>query len=292
MVRNRFLPIPARSSSSSSQTINQFMESTPDSTAKDGTVRVLARGLRILKAFAPRNDWLSNSEIAGIALLPKPTVSRITAALTSMGYLTYAYTTGCYRLAPPVLALGYMARVNLGIPAIARPLMQALANEQNAVVVLAEHDGMAMVCDEVCHSERSIVSLRVHRGSRLTLPFSAAGRAYMGSLPRAKREALCEEIARRFPKEWPKVRKGIKQAAVEIAERGFCVTMELLERGVNGVGVPIDLPNAQGRYVLGCAAPAFHFPREHLDKVIGPAMLVIKHVIESSFRPVRQLQHT
>lgn len=253
-------------------------------------MRVLARGLRILKSFAPRNDWLSNSEIADTVGLPKPTVSRITAALTSMGYLTYAYATGRYRLAPPVLALGYMARVNLGIPAIARPLMQTLANEHNALVVLAENDGMVMVCDEVCHAEHSIVSLRVHRGSRLTLPFSAAGRAYLGSLPPAEREKLCEEIALRFPQAWPEVHEGIKQAAIEVSERGFCVTMESLERGVNGVGVSIDLPNASGRYVLGCAAPAFHFPREHLEKVIGPAMLVIKRRIESSFKPARQPQ--
>lgn len=266
------------------------MDSALEPSPKDGTVRVLARGLRILKAFAPRNNWLSNSEIAEIVGLPKPTVSRITAALTSMGYLSYAYATGRYRLAPPVLALGYRARVNLGVPAVARPLMQALANEHNALVVLAEHDDMAMVCDEVCHPEHSIVSLRVHRGSRLTLPFSAAGRAYLGSLKPEDRERLCEEIARRFPADWGKVRDGIKQAAAEVAERGFCITMESLERGVNGAGVAINLPNASRRYVLGCAAPAYHFPREHLEKVIGPAMMVIKRRIESSFNPAREPQ--
>lgn len=263
---------------------------TKEAGAKDGTIRVLARGLRILKSFAPRNDWLSNSEIAEIAGLPKPTVSRITAALTAMGYLTYAYATGRYRLAPPVLALGYLARVNLGIPAIARPLMQAVANEHNAVVVLAEHEDMAMVCDEVCHSERSIVSLRVHRGSRLTLPFSAAGRAYLGALPQARRDRLCEEIARRFPLAWPEVREGIRQAAAEISERGFCVTMESLERGINGVGVSIDLPSARGRYVLGCAGPAPYFPREHLEQVIGPAMLDLKRRLEAIVNPARQPQ--
>ena len=266
------------------------MDSTQDSGPKDGTVRVLARGLRILKSFAPRNDWQSNGDIAEVVGLPKPTVSRITAALTSMGYLTYAYATGRYRLAPPVLALGYIARSNLGIPSIARPLMQALANEQNALVVLAEHDDMAMVCDEVCHPEDSIVSLRVHRGSRLTLPFSAAGRAYIGTLPAVEREALCEEIARRFPQVWPQVREGIRQAAAEVAARGFCVTMESLERGVNGVGVSLTLPNAPGRYVLGCAAPAFHFPRDHLENVVGPAMMEIKRRIESSFHPAPELQ--
>lgn len=263
---------------------------TKEAGAKDGTVRVLTRGLRILKSFAPRNDWLSNSEIAEIVELPKPTVSRITAALTTMGYLTYAYATGRYRLAPPVLALGYMARVNLGIPVIARPLMQTLANEHNAVVVLAEHEGMSMVCDEVCHSERSIVSLRVHRGSRLTLPFSAVGRAYLGTLPQAERDRLCEEIARRFPQVWPEVREGIRRAAAEISGQGFCVTMESLERGVNGVGVSLDLPNTDGHYVLGCAGPALYFPQEHLERVIGPAMLDIKRRIEARFNPTSQTQ--
>jgi DNA-binding IclR family transcriptional regulator len=264
------------------------MNSAQETGSNDGTVRVLARGLRILKSFTPRNDWLSNGEIADIVGLPKPTVSRITAALTSIGYLTYEFASGRYRLAPPVLALGYMARVNLGIPAIARPLMQALANEHNALVVLAEQDGMSMVCDEVCHSNESIVSLRVHRGSRLTLPFSAAGRAYLGSLLPAERDKLCMEIATRFPQAWDQVSEGIKQATKEITERGFCVTMESLERGVNGVGVSIDLPNASNRYVLGCAAPAFHFTREHLEEVIGPAMLVVKLRIESSFNPALQ----
>lgn len=266
------------------------MDSTQESGSKDGIVRVLARGLRILKSFAPRNDWLSNSEIAEIVGLPKPTVSRIIAALTSMGYLTYAYETGRYRLAPSVLALGYMARVNLGIPAIARPLMQALANDHNALVVLAENDDMSMVCIEVCHAESSIVSLRVHRGSRLSLPFSAAGRAFLGSQQPLEREKLCMDIAHRFPEAWDELREGIKKAALEMSERGFCVTMESLELGVNGVGVSIDLPNAQGRYVLGCAAPAFHFPREHLEKVIGPAMLVIKRQIEARSNQARQPQ--
>ena len=255
---------------------------------QSGTIRVLARGLRVLKSFTPRNNWLSNSEIADIVDLPKPTVSRITAALTNMGYLSYAYATGRYRLAPPVLALGYRARMGLGVPAIARPLMQALANEQDALVVLAEHEDMAMVCDEVCHSESSIVTLRVHRGSRLTLPFSAAGRAYLGALGQAERDRLCAEIQRRFPQAWSQVREGIWQAAEEISERGFCVTIESLERGINGVGVSIDLPNARSRYVLGCAGPAPYFPREHLEQVIGPAMLDIKRRIEASFNPAAQ----
>ena len=261
------------------------MASTAAATTQEPTVRVLARGLRILKAFQPHNDWLSNQEIAELTGLPKPTVSRLTATLTTLGYLIYSHPRGRYRLNLAVLELGYFALANQGLCSMARPLMQALANREDALVVLAEHDDMAMLCSEVCHSEHSIVSLRVHRGSRLVLPYSAAGRAYLGGLPAAARQALCDEIARRFPKDWPMLSKGIALAASEVAQHGFCITMGSLENGVSGVGVPVHIPNAPYRYALGCAAPSFHFPRDHLEQEIGPALLAVKRQIELPFTP-------
>ena len=39
--------------------------------AADGGVRVLARGLALLRAFGPRNAAMSNSDLAAITALPK-----------------------------------------------------------------------------------------------------------------------------------------------------------------------------------------------------------------------------
>ncbi len=246
-------------------------------------MRILARGLSILEAFEPKNEWLSNNDIAARTGLPKPTVSRITATLTTLGYLAYSHAQGHYRLSPSVLALGYQPLSNLGLRASARPMMQALANQENAMVVLAERDDMAMVCTEVCHSDKSIVSLRVHRGSRLILPYSATGRAYIGALPEAERQTILNDIARRFPDTWSSLEPVIALAVQEIAARGFCVTSESLERGINGVSVPVEIPNSPHRYALGCAAPAYLFPRGHLEREIGPALLAIKAHIEAHF---------
>jgi DNA-binding IclR family transcriptional regulator len=259
------------------------VQSSDDSASPEKIVRVLARGLQILKAFEPRNGWLSNNDISARTALPKPTVSRLTATLTTLGYLTYSHPKGRYRLSPLVLTLGYLALSNLGLRAAGRPMMQQLADRENAVVVLAERDDMAMVCSEVCHNERSVVALRVHRGSRLVLPYSAAGRAYIGALDEPQRQALLREIAQRFPDAWPSLEGVIGQATDEIAARGFCVTSESLERGINGVGVSVEIPNMPNRYALGCAAPAYLFPREHLEREIGPALLVIKKRIEAHF---------
>lgn len=253
--------------------------------SKERVVRVLARGLQILKAFEPKNTWLSNQDIATRTGLPKPTVSRITATLTGLGYLTYSYPRRLYRLAPSVVSLGYFAATNLSLTARIRPMMQALANQEDALVVLAERDHMNMVCSEVCHSEQSVVSLRVHRGSRLMLAHSAVGRAYLGALPESRRTEACKEILQRQPHAQEALRSGIAHAADEIAARAFCVTMESLERGINGVAVALHTPSDPHRYALGCAAPSFYFSREHLEHVVGPALVAIKRRIEAHLLP-------
>lgn len=249
--------------------------------AAQGQVRVLARGLSILRAFTPRNEWLSNQEIAAKTALPRPTVSRLTANLTGLGYLVYSTTLRKYRLGPSVLALGYGALANVDIRVLARPPLQQLADDEDALVVLASRDGMAMVANEVFQSRRSLFTLRVNVGSRLVLPYSAMGQALLAAMPTDERAVVLRDVAREFRKDWPRIR-GLVDAAVEqYARRGFCTTLETLESGINGIAVPIDTPGAPHSFTLGLAGPAFRFPEARLDSEIGPRLLAIRHELET-----------
>lgn len=249
--------------------------------AAQGQVRVLARGLSILRAFTPRNEWLSNQEIAAKTALPRPTVSRLTANLTGLGYLVYSTTLRKYRLGPSVLALGYGALANVDIRVLARPPLQQLADDEDALVVLASRDGMAMVANEVFQSRRSLFTLRVNVGSRLVLPYSAMGQALLAAMPTDERAVVLRDVAREFRKDWPRIR-GLVDAAVEqYARRGFCTTLETLESGINGIAVPIDTPGAPHSFTLGLAGPAFRFPEARLDSEIGPRLLAIRQELET-----------
>src|SRR5689334_17253566 len=86
-------------------------------------VAALARGLEILRVFAPNERMLGNQEIAQRTGLPKPTVSRLTHTLTKLGYLTYSARLGKYQLGTPVLSLGYAALANMDVRLVARPFM-------------------------------------------------------------------------------------------------------------------------------------------------------------------------
>lgn len=244
-------------------------------------VRVLSRGLAILQTFTPKNDWRSNHEIATATGLPRPTVSRLTANLTALGYLVYSPEMGKYRLGTGVLALGFASIANLDVRLIARPLMQELADGEDLLVVLASRDGLAMVCNEVCHSSQSILTLRVSVGSRLFLPYSAMGRALVGALPEEARNALLKEIAVRHRSRWDALEPALADACAQIKRQGFVVTMGTLEEGVSGAAVVVSEPGAPFAYTLGVAGPAFRFPRERLRRDIGPRLLAIKARIES-----------
>jgi DNA-binding IclR family transcriptional regulator len=226
---------------------------------------------------------MTNGELADATGLPRPTVSRITATLTRLHYLDYLPDQAQYRLGEAALALGFGALSGQDIRLRARARMQRFADSEDLLVALATRDDMAMVCHEVCRG-RGALTIRVGVGSRLLLPHSAMGRAWIASLPEPARRAMMEELKFRFPRE--KLRGVMDEAAAQIGSLGFCVTVSSLEPDVNSVATPVDYAQAPGRYVLGCSVPAFRYPPERCRDEIGPRLLQLRHVIERDLQPV------
>jgi DNA-binding IclR family transcriptional regulator len=250
-----------------------------------GSVRVLARGLSILRAFTPKNSWLSNHQIATLSELPRPTVSRLLASLTEQGYLEYSLERGQYRLAAPVLTLGYAAVTRADLVEITKPLMQQFADSEDILVVLSCRDGASMVCSEVCYGS-NMLTLRVGVGSRLSLTKSAVGRAFIGSLPNDRRRQLLDEIKPQFINEWPALQLAFNDACNQIAKQNFYISIGTLEQGVNGLGCVLDIASAPYTYVLGLAAPAFRLEPRYMVEHLGPQFMLLKKNIEKSLKNI------
>ncbi|MEY4712935.1 MAG: hypothetical protein RIS88_2385 [Pseudomonadota bacterium] len=248
----------------------------------EGGVRVLARGLTLLKAFGPRNAPLSNSDLAAATGLPKATVSRLTASLTRLGYLDYLEVSGQYRLGHGALALGYGVLSTLDMRVRARTLMQRFAHDKDLLVVLAVREGLSMLCHEVCRG-RGALTIRVGVGSRLALPHSAMGRAWIASLRPQQYQALLRELSASYAVD--ELLAHFEDAAQQVRDAGFCVTVSSLEPDVNSVGTRVDLPHALGTYLLGCSVPAFRYPPERCREEIGPALLALRRQIEEDTAP-------
>jgi len=149
----------------------------------------LARGLRILRAFRPSDNGLGNLEISERTGIPRSTVSRLTFTLCALGYLTHGRHFDKYRLGPAALALGNIASAAFGFVSVAAPIMQALANQMNALVGVSIQDDGNMLIVKTWRPEGSR-TIWLDVGYRMPVLTSSSGVAYLGALSRDEREKL------------------------------------------------------------------------------------------------------
>lgn len=261
----------------------------PDKPGRRAEVRVLARGLAILRAFEPANEWRSNAHLSALTELPKPTVSRITANLTEAGYLLYSAERAAYRLSTSVLTLGYVAASNCDLVVVARPLMQEFADRHQVSVVLASPDRDSMVCNEVAHSHKMLFTLRVRAGSRLRMGWSALGGALIGSMGAAERDRTLAKLAEVDPESWSALHVRLENAVAQMQRTQCCIAAGTLEHGINGVAVVIDTPDAPHKYALGCAAPSNMLSVARIEAEVAPALRELKQRLEAELSTSAEL---
>jgi DNA-binding IclR family transcriptional regulator len=207
----------------------------------------LARGLAILRTFQFDHKLLGNLEIAEATGLPKPTVSRLTYTLTQLGYLRYVPEVGMYELAAGVVTLAYPYLVNMPVPAIARPLMEALAERTRTNVGLGVHEGLSVLYLEYALGQPT-PNRRQRVGFRVPLIRTAMGRACIAAMPAQERSRLYDELAEHYRSEWPELQDELEDAAEQVERRGFCIASGTFRKTVTSVAVPFI--HSDGRTLL------------------------------------------
>lgn len=234
-------------------------------------VTALARGLELLRAFGPGEDYLGNAELARRTALPRPTVSRLTNTLTRLGYLQYSPELEKYRLGPGVLALGYRYLAGVGVRHLARPLMQALADSADCTVSLGTADGVEMTYLEVCASSGPWI-LRMDVGARVPIATTAMGRAYAAALSDTEREALLERLSVHHGERWETLAPAMARGLEEYRRNGFCIVIGEWEPTVSAVAVPLSLRGGSEMLVLSCGGPALRLTQPVLEQELGPRL--------------------
>ncbi|MBX3536800.1 MAG: IclR family transcriptional regulator [Chelatococcus sp.] len=243
-------------------------------------VTALARGLDVLRAFRRGDPPLGNQELAQRTGLPKATVSRLTYTLSSLGFLTYAPVTAKYTLSIKALALGFTALGSMSVRDVARPHMQALANETGVSVALGAQDGTSMVYIEHCRGA-SPLHMGIEVGSHISLARSAMGRAFLAGLDLAERAQLMEALSHRD--NWAEIRQGIEDTLAGYAERGFVLLIGDWRQEINAVGVPLVVGSGGSlTFALNCCGPAVLLSRDDLIDRVGPRLMAVADAIRNA----------
>jgi DNA-binding IclR family transcriptional regulator len=235
-------------------------------------VTALARGLEVLACFRRGEGLLGNQEIAARAGLPKSTVSRLTHTLTRLGYLHYVPDLGKYRLGTAILGMASAMLGKMDLRRVARPLLRDLAVQTRSVAALGTRDRLSMLYLELARGD-SAISLNLDVGSRISLPNSAIGRAYLACCDRSEREDLMGRIRDLDELAWPKVKDGIERALADHERLGVCCSFGDWHQNVNAIAAGFRPKGGLPPMVVNLGAPSFLVSQDYLLNEVRPKLM-------------------
>ena len=237
-----------------------------------GTVSALDRGLALMQCFTPSQRLLGPTELARLTGIPRPSVTRLAATLVAHRWLQPEPSGERFMLGAGVVSLAQVFLAGLDIRMAARGPMQALAERTGGSVYLAVRDGLEMVLVEACRPRSSMLTARLDVGSRVPLPNSALGRAYLGAVDATTRQQLLDSLREARGGEWRSLQAGLKKALAEQARTGLCLSAGEFHREINSVSVALVGPRGDVMS-FNCGGPAFGFSEARLRTEVGPQLL-------------------
>jgi IclR family transcriptional regulator, positive regulator for flagellar biogenesis len=257
--------LPGRAAANSSE---------PETTGKadTGTVSALDRGLAVLQCFSESRPVLGPTELSRMTGIPRPSVSRLAATLVARRWLRPEPGGDGYRLGAGVVSIAQVFLAGLDVRASARGPMQALAETSGGSVYLAVRDGLEMVLIEACRARSTMLTARLDVGSRVPLPNSALGRAYLGAVDMATRARLIESLRLQRGSDWQALEAGLQRALEERSRTGCCISAGEFHREINSVSVALVGPRGEVMS-FNCGGPAYAFTEARLRAEVAPALL-------------------
>lgn len=244
-------------------------------------VAPFARALALLGVFTPRDRWLGNRELSERTGLPTSTVTRIAQSLAMLGYLHHEARERKYRLAPSVLGLGYAAIANSDVQRAARPRMQAFADRHKVHANLTSRDRLELIVLESCNSPQAALSLDLHVGARVGIASSPMGWALLAGLPELERFYLMENVERRMPREWPRLRRRFGEAIAQVHDKGFCASLGERNQDLGVIAAPLLIED-HAPLVLACIGINAQMTRQRVERELGPRLLAMANEIQQA----------
>ena len=239
----------------------------------------LAHGLDVLAAFRNASGSLSNADLAERTGLSRPTVSRLTYTLMSLGYLKRD-AKGRFELGLGVLAMAYPLLSAIKVRQLARPLMRDFAAYAGGTVSIAMPFGLDFIYVETLRTTDAVAH-NPDVGFSSSMATTAAGRSLLSLYTADELAAYVAGIKAERPHEVSIVERRTLPEMELCKERGFAVSIGEWRRELFGVAAPLyRAPNGDCLSV-NCGIPSFRFNAEQIESECGPRILGLARSIRS-----------
>lgn len=258
---------------------------TDDAIRPRNHVAALAKGLRVLEAFAPDASELTLSEVARRAAIDPGSAHRMLATLEAEGYVERVDGSRRFRLGLRVLDLGFSAIARMDLRDVARPILRSLVGEVNEAASLGVLDGTHVLFLERVRAGLVRLGVEIRVGTLLPAHDSAIGHALLAYLP----DDVVADVLDRAA-DLPGVSYGGGRAAAiaarlaEVRRQGFALVDQAAVSGLRVFAAPV-------RDVDGLAIAALSVTAPPARMSLGDFVAMVEHpVLESAARLARALQ--
>jgi DNA-binding IclR family transcriptional regulator len=242
-------------------------------------VRAVERALDILLCFTRDEPARSLTQIAESINMSKTTAHRLLATLENKRFITRDKVTGLYRLGLRFIEMASLVLQDIELHRWVHPYLQRLLTEFGETVDLSVLDGSDVIYLEVIESPQRL-KLAAAVGQRLPAFFTASGKALMAYLPEEQiRNILNENLTKhtdRTPRSIPEILEDLKRTA----ERGYAISEQEYEQGINAVAAPILDTNKHPIASIAIVGPSFRFTADRLP-ALGESIREMTKVISA-----------
>jgi DNA-binding IclR family transcriptional regulator len=204
----------------------------------------LSRGLEVLRAFTAAEPVLTNRAISDRTGLPKPTVSRLTYTLSLLGYLR-SDERGAFRLGTAVLSLAHPLLSSLEVRQVARPVLQALANDTQCTANLGMLERNEVIYIDTIRTDVGNPYLP-DVGRLSPLLHSTIGRALVLAHKGEDRVRLLNRLKVADPLRHDEGIALLQEDESLMLQEGFCQSRGSWLPTIDAIAVPLALPKAIG----------------------------------------------
>lgn len=200
-------------------------------------VQSLARGLAVIRAFDAGHPRRTLSEVAKATELTRATARRFLLTLVELGYVR---TDGSlFWLTPRVLELGYSYLSALGLPEVAGPHLEALADQVHESTSVSILDGEDIVYIARVPVSR-IMTVSITIGTRFPAFGTSMGRVLLAGLPGSAFEKYLAEVTLTpLTDRTVLTADRLREEVRKTREAGYCLVDQELEEGLRSMAAPI-----------------------------------------------------
>ena len=234
-------------------------------------VQSVDRALSVLEILAVRGE-AGVTEIAAELGVHKSTAFRLVAVLEDRGFVEQLADRGKYRLGVGIVRLAGATAARLDLAQEGRQVCEELAVDVGETVNIAILDGdRAVNITQV----RGPATISTHNwvGRGTPLHATSSGKVLLAHAPEAVRKAVLSGVLQRYTDATITDPDVLQRQLEEVAARGWGVTVEELEVGLNAVAAPVRDSVGQVAAAVSVSGPSFRMTPASLEGLVAPLVV-------------------